>query len=499
MAVVGNVGTYAQVQPIEGPNFGGMVQAQFDKLDAERKAKEAAKAKAREEAGKELEKRKDPNAYTTSGMTGYDESISKLYKDFYDEATSYKKMYQDTQDTKYLYAYDKVVNEMNTITNEAKGLADYFKTAEDLVKSGKVNEDNYNEVMFDIQQLRDGKAKFMYRDGRGFIQLYNQDGTEREPEYIGGFVKDRLNLVPDIDLNKEYSQIVSRVKAPLIESGNYYSNVKVKDINSKEAEPQRKALLSAAEGLAGTDAAMTKWYQSQVKPTTGIRKTNNWTEEEREQAKNYFFNEMKNSYGKEVERGFGAPRDSSGSGSDKEKAKPTIYNVPGTKGKGLAWSAANKNNPTISSLVVNVGGTGGKKKETINNAVFKNIYMTKSKDGKQFVELIYSMPTGNISRVYTKEEISDLERALNTLRPSDAEYNQVKKELELARESTSGQKQSMERRVVMPVNDEENLGNIANALSYDSTNSLLFDLRELSGFNKQTETIEERKRRLGLK
>lgn len=125
--------------------------------------------------------------------------------------------------------------------------------------------------------------------------------------------------------------------------------------------------------------------------------------------------------------------------------------------------------------------------------------MTKSKDGKQFVELIYSMPTGNISRVYTKEEISELERAFSTLRPSDAEYTQVKKELELARESTSGQKQSMERRVVMPVNDEENLGNIANALSYDSTDSLLFDLRELSGFNKQTETIEERKRRLGLK
>lgn len=500
MAVIGKVGTYAQVQPIQGPDFGGMVQAQFDRIDADRKKKAAEKALKAKQAAEDLEKRKSPDAYTASGLSGYDESMSKMYKDFYDEATSYKKMYQDTQDTKYLYAYDRIVNEMNTITNEAKGLADYFKTAEDLVKSGKVNEDNYNEVMFDLQQLRDGKAKYQFKDGRGFIQLYNQDGTEREPEYIGGFVKDRLNLVPDIDLNREYSQIVSRVKAPLIESGNYFSNVKVRDINSKEAAPQQAALRAAAEGFAGTDAAMTKWYQSQVKPTTGIRKTNGWTDEERKEATNYFFNELKNSYGKEVERGFGAPQQPrEGGGKDKEPAKPTIYRVPGTNSRGLAWSAANKNNPVISSLVINLGGTKGKEKETINNAVFKNMYMTRSKDGRQFVELIYSMPTGSLSKVYTKEEITDLEKEFAVLTPRDAEYFSKKEELELAKESTTGQKQSRERKVVIPIEDEENLGNIANALNYDSTDSLLFDLRELAGFNKKVETIEERKRRLGLK
>ena len=487
MAVVGNVGTYAQVQPIQGPDFGGMVKEQFDKLDAEKKAKAAAKAKAKSDA---LKDRKDPNAYSASGLAGYDESMSKLYKDFYNSAIENKKLYDQTGDSKYLYEYDKIVNEMNTITNEAKGLADYFKTAEDLAKSGKLNKDNYDEVMYDLQQLRDGKAKYVFKDGRGFVQLYDQDGTEREPQYIGGFVKDNLNLVGDVELNDEYKKVVDRVTAPLKESGSYYSNVKVRDINSPEAQPQREAIQLAADALAGDNAAMTKWYQSEIKPITKVRKTSNWTDDEKKAASKYFYDNMAKSYGKEVERGFGAPPSDGGRGGSGEKdvIKPTLYNLP-SGGKGHAWDASGTKNPKVSSLKVTSYNKDGKAIGTriVNSAVLLNVAMVKNKYGQEVLRVEYSEPTGSESETYTKEDVSDIEKQLASLRSNSNEYNEKKKELELAKKSLSGQKQSDRNIVFISNKSDDQAGNVANALGLNSTDELWGTYRELAGFNKKAE------------
>lgn len=500
MAVVGNVGTYAQVQPIQGPDFGGMVKVEFDKLDAERKAKAAAIAKAKAD---ELKDRKDPNAYSASGLSGYDESMSKLYKDFYNSAIENKKLYEQTGDSRYLYEYDKTVNEMNTITNEAKGLADYFKTAEGLASSGKLNKDNYDEVMSDLQQLRDGKAKYIFKDGRGFVQLYDQDGTEREPQYIGGFVKDNLNLVGDIELFDEYKKVVDRVTAPLKESGSYYSNVKVRDITSPEAQPQREAIQLAADALAGDNAAMTKWYQSEMKPTTKVRKTSNWTDDEKKAASKYFYDNMAKSYGKEVERGYGAPpsNNGGGKGDEKEIIEPTEFRLPGGKGKGHAWDASGTKNPRVSSLKVNVYDKKGKTIGTkvVDNLVLLNVYMVKNAQGKEFIKVKYSEPTGTESQTYTKEDISDIEKQLASLISNTDAYNEKKNELELAKRSLSGIKTTDRKELVIPREADDQAGNVANALGLSSTDELFDKYRELAGFNKKTETIEERKKRLGLK
>jgi hypothetical protein len=492
MAVVGNVGTYAQVQPIQGPDFGGMVKAEFDKLDAEKKAKAAAVAKAKAD---ELKDRKDPDAYSASGLTGYDESMSKLYKDFYNSAIENKKLYEQTGDSRYLYEYDKTVNEMNTITNEAKGLADYFKTAEDLAKSGKLNKDNYDEVMSDLQQLRDGKAKYIFKDGRGFVQLYDQDGTEREPQYIGGFVKDNLNLVGDIELNDEYKKVVDRVTAPLKESGSYYSNVKVRDINSPEAQPQREAIQLAADALAGDNAAMTKWYQSEMKPTTKVRKTSNWTDDEKKAASKYFYDNMAKSYGKEVERGYGAPpsNNGGGKGDEKEIIKPTDFRLPGG-GKGHAWDASGAKNPRVSSLKVNVYNEKGKPVGTkvVDNLVLLNVYMVKNAQGKEFIKVKYSEPTGTESQTYTKEDVSDIEKQLASLRSNTDAYNEKKNELELAKRSLSGIKTTNRNELVIPREADDQAGNVANALGLSSTDELFDKYRELAGFNKKKPEIKSR-------
>ena len=84
--------------------------------------------------------------------------------------------YEETGDSSYLYEYDNIVNEMDTITNESAALKDYFNQASELAKSGKLNDANYKEVMETLQQLRDGKAKYYYRDGKGYVQLLDENG-----------------------------------------------------------------------------------------------------------------------------------------------------------------------------------------------------------------------------------------------------------------------------------------------------------------------------------
>ena len=487
MAVVGNVGTYAQVQPVQTPDFGGMVQNQFDRIDAEKKAAESTKAQAAKLAQEKLKDRRDPDAYKASGLAGYDESLSKVYKDFYNDATIAKQMYEQTGDSSYLYQYDNIVNEMNTITNEAASLKDYFTQAESLAKSGKLNEDNYKEVLFDLQQLKEGKAKYQYKDGRGFIQLYNEDGTEREPEYIGGFVKDNLNLVGDVDLNTEYKKVVDRVTAPLKESGSYYSNVKVRDINSPEAQPQREAIQLAANALSGDNAAMTKWYQSEVKPTTNKRKTGNWTDEEKKEASNYFYKNMINSYGKEVERGFGSPNaggSGSGSGSD-DMSKPTLFRKPGDIGQGYSWDGTGNKNPRINSMSVEVKGSNGKyENRIINDAVIKNIYMTEDAKGKKFIKMKYSTATGNASETYSPEEVDGFKAELNKIKNSLKEEDK-KKSLELNKRIVSSQKQSEERFLDISLNSTQLIGNIANSMGFGSDQELIDDLTRI-GFPKQS-------------
>lgn len=490
MAVVGNVGTYAQVQPIKGPDFGGMVEKQFDKLDAERKAKAVAQAKAKDEASKDLEKIKEPGAYSLSGIAGYDDSMSKLVKDLYEESTNYQKMYKDTQDTKYLYAAKKTANEIDSINNEAKALAEYLKIAEEQLKSKAVNPDAYRETMSYIQQLRDGKAKFLRKDGRAFVQFYNEDGTEKEPEYIGGFVKNKLNMVGDIDLEKEYANIVNRVKAPIIESGNYYRNVSLKDITSDAAKPQREALLSAAKALAGTDEAMTKWHQSQVKPTTKQSKYSDWTDKEREAAETYFFDNLRNSYGKEVGLNLGAPPSNNGGGKGDEKdiIKPTLYRLPGS-GQGHAWDASGTKNPRVSSLKVNIYDENKKPIGTkvVDNLVLLNVSMVKDAKGKEFIKVKYSEPTGTESQTYTKEDISEKEKLLNSITNNPTARKEIEEELKLMKKSLSGIKTTDRKEIAIPRESDDQAGNVANALGLNSTDELFDKYRELAGFNKKAE------------
>ena len=79
MAVIGNVGTYATVQPIQGPDFGKMAKDQLDKMDADKKARAAAKAKAEKDAQEKKEKFGNLGDLKTTNVNGFNKGLYNAY------------------------------------------------------------------------------------------------------------------------------------------------------------------------------------------------------------------------------------------------------------------------------------------------------------------------------------------------------------------------------------------------------------------------------------
>ena len=492
MAVVGNVGTYAQVQAPQGPDFGGMVKNEFDKKEAEKKAAKLAAAKLADE---KLKSRKEIGGYKQSGLAGYDESLSKVYKDFYSSAMNAKLKYEETGDSSYLYEYDNIVNEMDTITNESAALGDYFKEASELAKSGKLNDANYKEVMETLQQLRDGKAKYYYRDGKGYVQLLDENGEPQEEQYIGGFVKDNLNLVGDFDVNDSIKKVVDTVKASVTQSGNYYNNTKITDINSEQSKPQRERLEATAQLWSTQDESMTRWYQSEKKPTEKKRKTTGWTDDERREAKEWYNTNLLNSYAKSLEKGFGKYDTGGGSGSkEDETSKPTLYKLSSGVGQGYSWDARRKNTPILTGFSIQTKDG----KQTLDEARFKNVYY-REEGGKGFIMLKYATPTGSLTSTFQKaaekkedDLVAMIEAMKNAKKPKEL-IEEKKQELEKVRDSLSGQKLFEERTAKISVLNTEVIGNIANSLGRGSDQEFINEMKELAGFKSGGEVAEGNK------
>lgn len=79
MAVIGNVGTYATVQPIQGPDFGKMVTDQLDKAEAKKRAEKAAKDKAAKDAQEKKEKFGNLGDLKTTNVNGFNKGLYDSY------------------------------------------------------------------------------------------------------------------------------------------------------------------------------------------------------------------------------------------------------------------------------------------------------------------------------------------------------------------------------------------------------------------------------------
>jgi hypothetical protein len=286
------------------------------------------------------------------------------------------------------------------------------------------------------------------------------------------------------------NETVSKVKASTSEVGNALFQRKTTDINSPESAPQRKSLQNTAEYWSNNNGAMASWYQSkraQEKANGNVLplKTSGWSDGERKEAQDYFYNQLKNKYAKEVTIDAQQPNKSGdGGGSGKKVSEPTKfyankvpdYKKKGAIGSGLSWAGDPKNAPTLGSFMID--RTVGKKKTRlqVNNALLKNIFV--NKDGNVIIAYDELVGTENVREIDKK--IGDLE-ALLSFTKIQSEKDDINNQINTLKSQTTKPKNTGTLTIIRT--DENVLGMIANSLGKESTDELLYELDELAGYD----------------
>lgn len=487
---IGRVGSFATVEPAL-VDFGSMAERNIDKIKAEEEAKKAAKAAEAKAKGEALKDVKDIEAFKLSGVTGYDKTLSGTVNNMYQKFLDAKESYLNTGDRSYLLIADKIRNEVDSINNESLAIGNTLTKFAELSKAEKINKDIADEKLAELQAIKDGRAEYSFEDGKTMITFKDEDGNITNKVPASGYVTNMLSDIPEpFDLESTMNETVSKVKASTKETGNALFQRKTTDIDMPESAPQRKSLQNTAEYWSNNNGAMASWYQSkraQEKANGNVLplKTSGWSDGERKEAQDYFYNQLKNKYAKEVTIDAQQPNKSGdGSGSGKKVSKPTKFNankVPAYKekgaiGSGLSWAGDPKNAPTLGSFMID--RTVGKKKTRlqVNNALLKNIFV--NKDGNVIIAYDELVGTENVREV--DEKIGALEALLSSTE-IQSEKDDINNQINTLKSQTTKPKNTGTLTIIRT--DENVLGMIANSLGKESTDELLYELDELAGYD----------------
>ena len=316
MAVVGKVGTYAQVQPIQGPDFGGMVKEQFDKLDAEKKAKAAAKAKADKEKQDRIDKLGPYGDQETLNINAF--NVKRLEaleakKERYRQLKEAGKINEAEAMKDDLATEGNAVKQANAILkeifdNESKYDPTYVSRAKDLITS-------LNSANIDLVDKGNGDYRYtLYADPEKTVVL------EKDITAAGFLNKIRIPYV--YDPTKEAKLFASTFKLDEIEKEINTSGkigvVKAIDLMNNPRVLSR--ISTRAEDLTKDDRAMAHFGTTIDKFET---RANAYTKEEKEAAKAYFEKNFKDAYANEVNMSISQKR---GGGKDGLTAgTPTLW------------------------------------------------------------------------------------------------------------------------------------------------------------------------------
>jgi hypothetical protein len=329
---IGKVGSFATVEPAL-VDFGSMAERNIDKIKAEEQAKAAAKAKEEQAKRDAIKDIKDPNIQKTVGIGAVDEGISKAMRGEFERFANYKSI-GDADNA------GRSARKMNIVAQQSEYLQKKMDEYQEAIKTGDdINPEAYRGVMNFLTNLDKDKVKISFEGDDPMISVMNEDGTYPEPSNLVNYVQNVLTPVRNYVEIDDIKKVTDVIKASTIESGNYFQNKKITDINSKESAPQVNELRRQAKLRTSLDESMFNWYNTQRAQNNKLPfKVSGWTEDEKKQAEEYYFNTFKDSYNKEVEMGFG----STGGGSGGAKEKFT-YGVPVTLGsKGLRDGAVIK-------------------------------------------------------------------------------------------------------------------------------------------------------------
>jgi hypothetical protein len=293
MAVVGNVGTYATVQPIEGPNFGGMVQAQFDKLDAERKAKEKRKEEAKAKKQAQLDKLSLPEQEMLN-INGLQDQRYNWYKSKVPEFVALKEAGDYNGMQRLITSLETEANAVKQTNAKLKQYYDnrvdydddYFRKFEDLTKY-------VNSGSVDLVDKGDGELRYnIYKDPEKKELLYENITPY---EYVS-----KTDVPLKFDSTKEAGMFAKTFKLDEIDkeidSKSKYGTIQVKDLMDNDRVLSR--INDKAEEYINDDRAMAHFGKRIDKWEARAK---NYTEEEKKEAKDYFTKLLKDAYQQELE------------------------------------------------------------------------------------------------------------------------------------------------------------------------------------------------------
>jgi hypothetical protein len=348
MAVVGKVGTYAQVQPIQGPDFGKMVKDQFDKMDAEDKAAKAAKAKA----DKEKQDRLDKLSLGDQETLNIDAFNVKRFEILAQKRDRFAQLKKEGKLNEAKLLIDDLSTEGNAVKqanatlkeifdNESKYDPTYVSRAKDLIT-------NLNSANVDIVDKGNGDIRYtIYADPEKKEVLEKEITVAQylnkiRLPYVYEPTKEAKLFASTFKLDEIEKEIASSGKTGTIETIDLLNNPRVLGRISKRAED-----------LTKDDRAMAHFGTTIDKFET---RANAYTKEEKDAAKAYFEKNFKDAYAEEVNISIDKKSGRGGSGG-KDAIKPgppALYLPESIKPEGAA------SEPLIGAKTVTISNSSGK-------------------------------------------------------------------------------------------------------------------------------------------
>lgn len=376
MAVIGNVGTYATVQPIQGPDFGKMVTDQLDKVEEKKRAEKAAKDKAAKDAQEKKEKFGNLGDLKTTNVNGFNKGLYDAYSQMKGE---YEQAINSGDFLKAKTLKDSLAT-MNNATDMASKKMDFMaKEADDLDPDFVQKNNNI------LRSINDANTDVTYKgDGQFLLTVYE------DPEKTKVLFKDmspneivsKLDAPYKFNMDGAVNEFVKNYKPSSIESKmkDGISTTTVSDIMN---DPNVIEGIDSKANELSNDASSLSWFGKTYLNKYETDK-NNFSEGDKAKAKEYFKERIFNSYEKEIDLNL-QQRTGRSSGGGKDGftiGTPSVYEAPSITPNGMPTI------PLSGAKTVTISNSSGKTLTVGGMPMDRVLYDPKS--GKLYVGLLYS-------------------------------------------------------------------------------------------------------------
>lgn len=376
MAVVGKVGTYATVQPIQGPDFGGMVEKQFDKIKAEKAAKEAAKAKAKKDEQDRIAKLGGLGDLKTTNINGFNKGL-------YDAYSKMKNEYADAELRGDYFAARNLKDSLSTLNNATDMAINKMKFNEN--EADKLDPDFYQRNSAVLRSINDGNTDIKY-NGNGQMLLTVYEDPEKTKVLFENMspneIVSKLDAPYKFNLEATVGDFTKNYKPSSIESKmkDGISTIKVSDVMK---DPNVIEGIDSKANELSNDASSLSWFGKTYLNKYETDK-NNFSEGDKAKAKEYFKERIFNSYEKEIDLNL-QQRTGRSSGGGKDGftiGTPSVYEAPSITPNGMPTI------PLSGAKTVTISNSSGKTLTVGGMPMDRVLYDPKS--GKLYVGLLYS-------------------------------------------------------------------------------------------------------------